>query len=314
MDNHTLHAPDQKPVCRRDKPILSNNDKKVTTMGEMTLAAKVTHVPTMLLSEQPGKLEGCRQPAIDGHRELGRRARAAGVDTVVILDTHWLVNAGFHINSNTHFEGVYTSHEFPHFIQNLEYSHPGAPALGDAIAAKATEKGVHTLSHQVPTLDLEYGTLVPLKFMDPDSQFKVVSVAAWCTVHNLNDSRVLGEAIAAAIKEYDGKVMVVASGSLSHQIWENERYEANNGTFTISREFHKQVDLRVLQLWEQGKYATFLKMLPEYAKFCSGEGGMHDTAMLFGALGWDKYQGKAEVLTPYFASSGTGQTNVQFHV
>jgi 3,4-dihydroxyphenylacetate 2,3-dioxygenase len=283
-------------------------------MGEITIAAKVTHVPTMLLSQMPGKLEGCRQPAIDGHRELGRRAREAGVDTVVVLDTHWLVNAGFHINANEQFEGVYTSHEFPHFIQNLEYSHPGNPALGNAIAERATEKGVHTLSHQVPTLDLEYGTLVPLQFMDPDGEFKVVSIAAWCTVHNLNDSRVLGEAIAEAIRASDSKVMLLASGSLSHKIWENELYAENNGTFTISREFNRQVDLRVMDLWQQGEYATFLKMLPEYAQLCAGEGGMHDTAMLFGALGWDQYQGKAEVLTPYFPSSGTGQTNVQFHL
>jgi len=283
-------------------------------MGEITIAAKVTHVPTMLLSQMPGKLEGCRQPAIDGHRELGRRAREAGVDTVVVLDTHWLVNAGFHINANEQFEGVYTSHEFPHFIQNLEYSHPGNPALGNAIAERATEKGVHTLSHQVPTLDLEYGTLVPLQFMDPDGEFKVVSIAAWCTVHNLNDSRVLGEAIAEAIRASDSKVMLLASGSLSHKIWENELYAENNGTFTISREFNRQVDLRVMDLWQQGEYTTFLKMLPEYAQLCAGEGGMHDTAMLFGALGWDQYQGKAEVLTPYFPSSGTGQTNVQFHL
>jgi len=283
-------------------------------MGEITIAAKVTHVPTMLLSQMPGKLEGCRQPAIDGHRELGRRAREAGVDTVVVLDTHWLVNAGFHINANEQFEGVYTSHEFPHFIQNLEYSHPGNPALGNAIAERATEKGVHTLSHQVPTLDLEYGTLVPLQFMDPNGEFKVVSIAAWCTVHNLNDSRVLGEAIAEAIRASDSKVMLLASGSLSHKIWENELYAENNGTFTISREFNRQVDLRVMDLWQQGEYATFLKMLPEYTQLCAGEGGMHDTAMLFGALGWDQYQGKAEVLTPYFPSSGTGQTNVQFHL
>lgn len=283
-------------------------------MGEITIAAKVTHVPTMLLSQQPGALEGCREPAIEGHRELGRRARAAGVDTVVVLDTHWLVNAGFHVNSNELFEGVYTSHEFPHFIQNMEYKHPGNPDLGDAIAARATEKGVHTLSHQVPTLDLEYGTLVPLHFMDPEGEFKVVSIAAWCTVHNLNDSRKLGEAIAEAIRESDSKVMLLASGSLSHKIWENELYAANNGTFTISKEFNKQVDLRVMDLWAQGEYGTFLKMLPDYALQCAGEGGMHDTAMLFGALGWDKYEGKAEVLTPYFESSGTGQTNVQFHL
>jgi len=27
-------------------------------------------------------------------------------------------------------------------------------------------------------------------------------------------------------------------------------------------------------------------MLPEYAKFCRGEGDMHDTAMLLGMVGW----------------------------
>jgi len=31
-------------------------------------------------------------------------------------------------------------------------------------------------------------------------------------------------------------------------------------------------------------------------------------------LGWDQYQGKAEVVTPYFPSSGTGQINVVFPV
>lgn len=283
-------------------------------MGELVFAAKVTHVPTMLLSEKPGPLEGCRQSAIDGHREIGHRMRALGVETVVVLDTHWLVNAGFHINSNAHFKGVYTSHEFPHFIQNLEYEYQGNPALGDAIAAIASDKGVFTLSHQVETLDMEYGTLVPMHFMDPDAAFKVVSVAAWCTVHNLNDSRVLGEAIAEAVKQSEGKVALIASGSLSHKIWENELYEANNGTFTISREFNRQVDLRVLELWQNGEIETFLKMLPEYARYCSGEGGMHDTAMLFGALGWDQYRGKGELLGEYFPSSGTGQANVVFPV
>lgn len=55
-------------------------------------------------------------------------------------------------------------------------------------------------------------------------------------------------------------------------------------------------------------------MLPEYAAKGHGEGFMHDTAMLLGALGWDQYQGKAEVITPYFPSSGTGQINVVFPV
>jgi 3,4-dihydroxyphenylacetate 2,3-dioxygenase len=31
--------------------------------------------------------------------------------------------------------------------------------------------------------------------------------------------------------------------------------------------------------------------------------------MLLGALGWSDYDGQAEVITPYFGASGTGQIN-----
>jgi 3,4-dihydroxyphenylacetate 2,3-dioxygenase len=55
-------------------------------------------------------------------------------------------------------------------------------------------------------------------------------------------------------------------------------------------------------------------MLPEYAVKGHGEGFMHDTAMLLGALGWSEYDQKAEVVTPYFGSSGTGQINAVFPV
>lgn len=283
-------------------------------MGELVLSAKVSHVPTMLMSERPGRLFGTRASSINAHKEIGRRARALGADTIIVLDTHWMVNAGYHINANARFKGVYTSHEFPQFIQGLEYDYRGNPDLGDRIADAAMKAGVYTLSHHVDTLDLEYGTLVPMRYMNPEGDLKVVSVAAYCTVHNFESSRKLGAAIRSAVDASDSKVLLVASGSLSHRIWENELYEANNGTFTISREFNRQCDLRVLELWEKGDIATFLKMLPDYAVQCSGEGGMHDTVMLFGALGWDAYTQKGEIVGEYFPSSGTGQTNVVFPV
>jgi 3,4-dihydroxyphenylacetate 2,3-dioxygenase len=70
----------------------------------------------------------------------------------------------------------------------------------------------------------------------------------------------------------------------------------------------------VLDMWQRGDIETFLKILPDYAVHCDGEGLMHDTIMLFAALGWDKYQGKGEVIGEYFPSSGTGQVNVVFDV
>ncbi|MBV7378429.1 3,4-dihydroxyphenylacetate 2,3-dioxygenase [Maritimibacter dapengensis] len=283
-------------------------------MGKLVLAAKCTHVPTMLMSEQDGALKGCRQAAIDGHRKIGEMARAAGADTFVVLDTHWLVNAGYHVNANDSFKGIYTSHEFPQFIQDMGYEYEGNPALGDRIAAAAMDLGVHTESHQIDSLDLEYGTLVPMRYMNEDRALKVVSVAAMCTVHSLDSSRTLGEAIRIAIEKSDNNVALIASGSLSHHIWANDDYAANNGTFTISSKFNEVVDRRVLEMWQNGETELFLEMLPDYAKHCDGEGDMHDTIMLFGALGWDSYKGKGEVITEYFPSSGTGQTNVVFPV
>lgn len=279
-------------------------------MSKLKLAAKITHVPSMFISEQPGPNFGCRAAAIEGLREIGRRCDAEGVDTIVVFDTHWLVNTAYHINSRARYKGIYTSNEFPHFIQNLEYDYRGAPELGDEIARRAGEKGVRMLSHHVDTLEVEYGTLVPMRYINADGRFRVLSIAAWCPWHEMEDSAKIGAAVREAIEAGSGNVAILASGSLSHRIHDNN--EAAAGIHTISDEFYRQVDLRVVDLWKQGENRAFIEMLPLYSKVCHGEGFMHDTAMLFGALGWEGYQGQAEILTDYFTSSGTGQINAVF--
>ncbi|MFN7645706.1 MAG: 3,4-dihydroxyphenylacetate 2,3-dioxygenase [Burkholderiales bacterium] len=282
-------------------------------MGTLALAAKITHVPSMYLSVFPGPHQGCRQAAIDGHHEIGRRCRALDVDTIVVFDVHWLVNAGYHVNCAPEFEGVYTSNELPHFIRNLPYAYPGDPALGRAIAACATEDGVFTRAHDATTLHLEYGTLVPMRYMNADRRFKVVSVAAWCAWHRLEDSARFGASVRRAIEQrFDGRVAVFASGSLSHRF--NDNGSSESSIHEISDEFFRQVDLRVVELWKQGDWKTFIRMLPAYAERCVGEGGMHDTAMLLGLLGWTAYDKPVEIVTPYFPSSGTGQINALFPV
>ena len=282
-------------------------------MGKLVLAAKITHVPSMYLSEQDGPHKGCRQAAIDGHKEIARRMRELNVDTVVVFDTHWLVNSGYHINCAPAWEGIYTSNELPHFIKNLPFSYVGNPELGKAIAETATAAGVHTRAHDATSLALEYGTLVPMRYMNEDKRLKVVSVSALCTVHNLADSMLLGQAVRQAIEaQYDGTVAVLASGSLSHRFAQNGVSE--QFLHKVWDPFLETVDHHVVELWKNGDWKTFCGMLPEYAVKCHGEGMMHDTAMLLGVLGGEHYTGKAEVVTPYFGSSGTGQINVVFPV
>ena len=194
----------------------------------------------------------------------------------------------------------------------MSYAYRGDPPLGRLIAERANALGVRTRAHEIESLPLEYGTLVPMRYMNADDHFKVVSVAAWCAWHSFEESRKLGLAVRQAIEESDATVMVLASGSLSHRFQDNAKAEA--GMFEMSREFDRQVDLRVIELWRRGEFKSFVAMLPEYAQYCYGEGGMHDTVMLLGALGWDEYDRGVEIVTDYFASSGTGQLNAIFPV
>jgi len=282
-------------------------------MGQLALAAKITHVPSMYLSELPGPRFGTRQDAIDGHLEISRRCRALGVDTLVVFDTHWLVNASYHINCAAHFKGTYTSNELPHFISNMAFESPGNPELGHLLAKVCNEFGVDTLAHDATTLAPEYGTLVPLRYMNADQHFKVVSVSALCQAHYLNDSARLGWAMRQAVEQhYAGKVAFLASGSLSHRFAQNGM--APEYAFKLWSPFLEQLDRNVLHMWQTAQWRDFCTMLPEYASKGHGEGFMHDTAMLLGALGWTDYDAPAEIITPYFGASGTGQLNAVFPV
>src|SRR3954471_2506580 len=282
-------------------------------MGQIVLAAKVSHVPSLILSEAQGSpLKAARQEAVDSLRELGRRASARDVTTFGVFDTHWLSNFGYHINANAHHRRSLTSHEAPQMIQDLRYDLPGNPALAEAIAHEAAGAGLNVLAHKVGTLGLEYGTIVPMHYLNAEGRAKVVSIATPLFT-SPEESRLLGEATGRAILRSNERVAVIASGSLSHRLFPNKQLGPEAWT-SIASEFNRQVDLRVLELWNQGRYREFIDMLPDYAVRCNGEGGMADTIMLFAALGWDGFDGVAEQLCDYFPSSGSGQVNVEFHV
>lgn len=282
-------------------------------MGKLALVAKITHVPSIVMSEFDGPRKGTRQDAIDGLKAIGQRCRDLGVDSIVIFDTHWLVNASYHLNCAPQWAGHYTSNELPHFISNMPYAIPGNPALGKLLAKVTNQMGVDTLAHDATTLAPEYGTIVPMRYMNADQHFKVVSVSALCMAHYLNDSARLGWAFRRAIEdEYDGTVAILASGSLSHRFAQNGL--APEYAFKLWSPFLEAMDHEVVRLWQAGEWRAFCEMLPEYAVKGHGEGFMHDTAMMLGALGWSEYTGQGEVITPYFGASGTGQINIVFPV
>lgn len=280
-------------------------------MGEIVLAAKITHVPSIWMDLTMAKYRGIRAAAIAGLKEIGRRAHGRGAETFVVIDTHWIVNQGFHVNAKPRHEGVFTSGEMPHMLSDLDYAYDGDAELARAIAEAGRAAGFRAEAHDKASLGCEYGTLLPMRLMNERAEIRVLPVAA-NQFASIDEGRRMGGAIAEAVAGSGRRVALLASGSLSHQFWPNA--QSAEGLHTVNTEFNRQVDLRVLDLWQAGRTSEFLAMLPDYAERCHGECRMIDTAMLFGALGWEGYRGRGELVGEYFGSSGTGQCVVDFQL
>ena len=131
-------------------------------MGEIVLAAKCTHVPTMLMSEQPGRLEGARKPAIDGHR--GNRPPRQGTRCRYHRDLRHSLGdqRRFHINATVASRACSPP-------TNSRSSSRTCPMNTKAIRPWRRHRGSGLgqgrlyLSHQLDSLELEYGTLVPMR-------------------------------------------------------------------------------------------------------------------------------------------------------
>ncbi|MHB8575881.1 MAG: 3,4-dihydroxyphenylacetate 2,3-dioxygenase [Dehalococcoidia bacterium] len=282
-------------------------------MGELVLAAKVSHVPSIYLGEQPGPNQGIRASLREGLKQLGARAREAGVETFVVFDVHWINTIGFHINSAERHRGVFTSHELPHFIHDLPYDYRGDKALAELIADEVNGGGLRMMAHDLDTLTLEYATLLPMRYMNPAGSARVVPIGSNSNA-SMEENRRVGEAVRRAIERSDRRVGVLASGSLSHAFWANEKSSLPGALSQVSSDFNRQNDVHVLDLWKSGRTEEFLRFLPVYLKVCEGEINMSDTAALFGVLGWDAYRGDGIQYGDYEGSSGTGQAIVEFPV
>ena len=188
-------------VSLGDRTFRTGASDRPQNLGKLALAAKITHVPSIYLSELPGARQGTRQDAIDGHIEIGRRCRELGVDTIVVFDTHWLVNANYHVNCGAALPGPVHQQRAAALHQQHGLRVPGQPGAGQAAGGSVQRFGVETLAHDRTTLAPEYGTLVPMRYMNTDQHFKVVSVSALCQAHYLNDSARLGWAMRRAVED-----------------------------------------------------------------------------------------------------------------
>lgn len=286
------------------------------TMGEIVGAGLLAHVPTIMLPESI-RLEindGKEISLVPGLRDLRRdKFDTPDYDTVVILDSHWATTVEFVVTAQDRRSGLFTSEELPRGMCRIPYDWPGDPELAHAIAACGEQNGTWITAIDDHFLPLYYATLNLWTFLGdglPDKRWISMSVAQ---TGDTEDFLRAGRALGQAIRESHRKVLVIASGALSHTFWplrELRDHEASDPSNIFSPEA-LTADLLRLEWLKAGDHARVLDTMPEFLKV-KPEARFAHYLMMAGAMGESELTAPGVLYSEYENSIGTGQVHVWF--
>jgi len=286
-------------------------------MGTIVGAAIVSHHPGLMQCEDFRVMMGAGADSdlIAGYGRLRERIAAAKADIVLIFDTHWFTT-GYHlVDAGTAYQGEYISDEMPWYLFGVPYSYSGHPAFAMAAENTAREKGVQLRAVRNPALPRHYPTVNLVKQLQFElSGLPVVTVSSCQNCqprHFLESGAVLGE----TIRRSDWRVVLLASGALSHKFngidWRPKHprifHESN-----VSRPENIESDKRAIALMSSGDHAAILERWDsDYRRLPWEAFGAHYLQML-GAMGGAKCRARGEPLSDYENARGTGNIHVWF--
>lgn len=263
-------------------------------MGAVVGALIVTHTPRMA---DESKAPAFTREMIRGMHELSREVERLKPDTLIQVSTHWVTTFHHYVLGHKRHKGILTSSEAPDLIAGVPYDFPGDAELAEAIAAKGKEKNIPAILTAADHFMIEYGTLNPLRYLTPRFDVPVVPLSS-CLLADLQECIGWGEAIAEGIRQSAKRVVVIASGALSHVLVRGpERWPT---------EECQRLDHEFVELVTQGRAEEMKAFFPKFVKDTDAEMGGCHLAILLGATG-GTFRGK---LHAYGPSSGTGNAVV----
>jgi 3,4-dihydroxyphenylacetate 2,3-dioxygenase len=285
-------------------------------MGEVVGAALVAHVPTIMLPEAV-RLEineGKEITLVPGLRRMKAECLdRLKPDTVVIFDTHWESTFEHIVTSHDRRQGKFTSHELPRGMSQIPYDMPGDPELAKLIAAQAEGRDdCWILACDDPYLPIFYGTVNIWTFLgDSDTRWISVAINQTC---NTDDFLLFGEMIGNAVAESDRRVVLLASGGMTHRFFnfkDLRKRESQRAPDNIYDPAYYEADMKVLDMLKGGDHAGVIDGMPDYRK-AYPEGHFGHYLMLAAAMGGRACTAPGALFSEYEASVGTGQVHVWF--
>jgi len=286
-------------------------------VGEVVAAILTAHVPRLMIFDLEARrayMGNHISTFYDAMAQVEREMLAPlDFDTFVILDTHWFTTIEYVINAHERLAGIYTSEELPNMLHDYEYDYRGDPTLAAAIAETAKANGVRALAADHRNLPVHYPTLNVMHYFNPRRDRRVVSIGV-CQTAGIHNDLAFGKAIGDAIARNDRRVVLIASGGLSHHFWEYDRIleRASASADDIYSDVHRNYDLRIIEWLKAGRHDQVLEAAPDYRRQCSPEGHFSHYLMMAGAMGADQWRWHGRQFGDYEAALGTGQAILYF--
>lgn len=262
------------------------------------LGAFIVPHPPLIVPEIGRGMEARIQATIDGYKEIARRIADLRPDIIVLSTPHAAGYADYiHISPNQGAEGTFQDFGVPQVRIEVDYDVEFA-ALLESLAGKA-KIPAGTLGERESQLD--HGTMVPLYFINQAyREYKLVRISN-SALSPLTHYR-FGKCIAEAVEMSDKRVVMVASGDLSHKLKEDGPYGLSAEGAVFDRE--------ATEAMSRGDFLRFLSFDEDFTEAVA-ECGLHSFQILAGTLDGKAVDSK---LLSYEGPFGVGYAVATFEV
>jgi 3,4-dihydroxyphenylacetate 2,3-dioxygenase len=284
-------------------------------LGALVGTTLCTHVPRLLMPESR-RAQYMGQTGSSFFTALTKMAaekiEPLKIDTFVLFDTHWWTTLDFLIDARLHHRGRYTSDEIPEMIFDYDFAYEGDPELAQCIENAAKKCGVPAKCVSVDSLPYHYPTLVPTHYLNSQKRIRVLPMSVSYT-SNIEDELKLGKAISNAIRDSHRKVVLIASGGLSHRFSDlaEIRSKATKDVSNIPPA-NRAWDEKIITWLKAGDHAAVIEAAHEFRREASPEGRFAHYLRMAGALGGSRCRLKGQQFGDYEAAVGTGQVIMWF--
>jgi aromatic ring-opening dioxygenase catalytic subunit (LigB family) len=282
-------------------------------MGEIVGVGVVSHVPTMVLPlEVRLELNEGREVSLvaGAHRLKTEVLDRLKPDTIIVFDSHWFTTVEFVVAGHERRTWCYTSDELPRGMSQVPYDIPGDPELAELIAAEVRNAGSWMTAIDDPHLPIHYPTVNLLGFLQGDERWISVSTPQ---TGETSDFLLAGEALGRAVAKLDRRVVLLASGAMSHKFWplsELRQHESSDPAH-IRSPAHRAADEERLEWLATGDHARVIDTMEDFLRF-TPEGRFGHYLQMVAAVGGRDCIAKGELFGEYENAIGTGQVHIWF--